>query len=111
MAVTLKKAPTLGQFYPHTEIETVPSYVPTVAEDVFIEDVWLLSIHLANTSDSPVTVTITDRQATPMEVVPEVRIEGHSDHVREFSERYCPNGVRWAASAPDSVVGYIRAQR
>lgn len=93
------------------EFEIVPAVVPDSAEDVFIDDIWLLSIHLVNRSYEDVTVTITDKQAVPLEVVPAVTIEAYSDHIREFSGRFCPGGLTWVASASDAVVGYIRGRQ
>ncbi len=111
MSVTIQDAPALNRMEAGKYLETVPVLIPAVAEVVFDRDVRVVEIHLVNESANPVTVTILDRQSTPRSIVPTVTIDGNSDHIREFTGRFCPGGVTWAASDGNSVAGYMRVRK
>ena len=90
--------------------ETVPHLIPSVAEDVWVGDAHVTEIHLVNGTSTSVTVTINDKQTTPMPIIPTaVVVPANSDLVWEFTGRYCKGGINWVASAANAVTGYVRA--
>jgi len=93
------------------EVEILPKLIPAAGEDVFTSNFEITEIHLVNESASTVAVTITDKQATPRQVVPAVTIAANSDHLRTFQGRLCPGGVNWSASVDAVVTGYIRGRQ
>jgi hypothetical protein len=93
------------------EMHIRPSLIPNASEDVFTTDIRLTEIHVINISDSPVKVTIYDKQDTPLPVIPpEFTVDPKGEETWEFSGRYCPGGVTWVASVPDVIVGYMRGR-
>lgn len=89
--------------------ETVPSLIPAVAEDLYTAgDVYLVEITLSNQSAAAVTVTISDRQASPLPIVPTVSLAPGQLYEVRFEGRLTPNGVSWVASDGAAIVGYLR---
>jgi hypothetical protein len=113
-ATTVKTSPNFNDrmSHPTTYVETAPALIPNVAESLWTTNTWLEEITLINTSANPVTVTINDRQAVPMPVIPPaMSLAAGEMYVIRFGARYCPSGVTWVASANNSIVGYIRGKR
>jgi hypothetical protein len=112
MSVTLQPVNTVSDDPLGEEWHFPPQYVPSTPEDVFTSDVQVTLVHLSNTSSNPVTVTITDKQGTPLDFVPGVSIDPNSDHIRIFpaTGRFCPGGATWFASEGSAVVGYMRGR-
>lgn len=91
------------------EFDITPKYVPAAGEDVCAIDAHVLEIHLINGSGSSVTVTINDKQGTPMPIIPPaLTITAGADQVWEFTGRFAPGGIHWSCSADNAVTGYIR---
>lgn len=86
--------------------QIVPVAVPTVAEDVVAESVYLEYAHFSNPAASSITITIMDKQGTPLEVF-RVEVSGNAPVSWEPKRRYCPGGINWVASA-SGVVGYLQ---
>lgn len=103
MAVTIQAHPSSLP----TQQEIIPVAVPTSAEDVISESVYLEFMHLTNGGSATVDVTINDKQGTPLEVFrvtvdPKAPVSWNPGH-----RRYCPGGIRWSASAA-GVIGYLK---
>ena len=92
------------------EWELVPSYIPTSQENIFTGDTAIIEIHLINVGSEAATVTINDRQNTPMAVIPSVTIGPNQDCVWEFSGRFSPGGLTWSSSSANTLVGYVRGR-
>jgi hypothetical protein len=89
-------------------LQVGPKLVPVSAADVVVGDVYLQEISLANNSGSPVTVTITDKQGSPLAIIPAVSIAANTVYEMSFGLRYCPGGITWSASSGTVVTGYVR---
>jgi hypothetical protein len=111
MSVTVQSAPNFPMRDTSGELETVPSMIPAVAEEVFDSDIWLEEITLTNISTVPVSVTISDEQDSPLQVIASLSVEPGMPVVVRFGSRYCPGGVSWVATVAASLVGYMRGRR
>jgi hypothetical protein len=89
--------------------ETVPTYIPTTTETLLTEKCWAESVVLSNNSASAITVTIADRQANPLPLIPTSEIAANETLAIPLLGRLCPDGLTWVASAP-GVVGYVRVR-
>ena len=93
------------------EVEIVPRLIPAAGEDVFTADIEVTELHLVNSSGSAVTVTVTDKQGTPLPLVAGVSIAANADHLRQFRGRLCPGGLHWSASVDAVVTGAVRGRQ
>ena len=91
--------------------ETVPQFIPAVAEIVFPATCWLIHVTLTNVSAGAVTVTISDQQIPAMPVIYQASIAANETLTIPLWERYCPGGITWVASAAASIVGYAKAKK
>ena len=91
-----------------SEVAIVPKLIPLAGEFVFTSNFEITELHLVNESTSTVMVTITDNQATPRQVVPDVVMSANTDHLRTFRGRACPGGLFWSASVDQVVTGSVR---
>jgi hypothetical protein len=90
--------------------ETVPIKIPGTAEDLWAVDCWLQSVCLTNTHTDIVTVTLADKQTSPLPVISAASIAAGETLTIPFDDRLCPSGLTWLASVADKVVGYVRAR-
>lgn len=102
MAATIQNAPTSLP----TAQETVPGLIPSSAEDVITETVYLDYIQL-NTESSSATVTISDKQGTAREIC-HVNVDRGAPVRIPMDGRLCPGGISWVASVDGVVVAYLR---
>lgn len=86
--------------------QTVPVEIPTVAEDVVSENVYLEYAHFTNGGSSSAVVTLKDKQGTPLEAF-RVTCDPTAPVVWPGGRRYCPGGINWVSSAA-GVIGYLR---
>jgi hypothetical protein len=86
--------------------QTVPVEIPTVAEDVVAENVYLEYAHFTNGGSSSAVVTVKDKQGTPLEVF-RVTCDATAPVSWRPERRYCPGGINWVSSAA-GVIGYLR---
>lgn len=78
--------------------QILPQEIPTVAEDVIDESVYLEAVHLSATSGAA-TVTIADKQGSPIDVM-KMEVSPLSPALFEPKQkRCCPGGFTWVASA------------
>lgn len=90
------------------EYDFVPQAVGTgSAEVVFDRDVYVSFIQLTNTTGGALTVTVADRQGTPVHLLSAVSIAANTTFVIKMDPRWCPGGVTWLASG-SGVTGYMR---
>ena|ERR1051326_4255987 len=92
------------------EWETVPATIPQAGEDVYVGDTHVIEIHLVNDTASAASVTITDKQGTPVPVIPTLSIAAHTDQIWELTGRLCKGGIHWSCTADATVVGYMRGR-
>lgn len=111
VACTLAATVTISRIYtsptgPLTCI--VPMAVPTSAmTDVVTSDVRLAEITLTNTTAGALTVTVQDKQGSPLAFLSAVSIAANTTYVVETPGlRYMPGGVSWQASGA-GIVGYM----
>ena len=87
--------------------------VPDSAADLATKDAMLWQLHVSNTTAGALTLTITDKQATPRYLIPTVSIAANTAYVISWPEGlFCDDGINWVASAVGlqaSVVGTYRA--
>jgi len=84
-----------------------PVAVPTSPADVTTSDARIVEVTLTNTTAGALTVTITDKQASPLAFLSAVSIAANSTYVIETPGlRYMPGGISWSASG-SGIVGYV----
>lgn len=89
------------------ELQIVPQLIPSSEETIYSADMYLTEIDVCNKSTNPVSLLISDRQATPREIV-DTMIEAKTTYVIRFKGRYAPNGATWIAGSGGALVGYVR---
>lgn len=90
------------------EQEILPQLVPSSATDVITQDIHVTEMIFSNVTINPVTVTVQDRQATPMILLPAVSVPANSTMGIPLRGRWMPGGLTWSASAANAIVGSIR---
>lgn len=102
MAVTIKTYP--------SSLPTVQDInndaVPTVAEDVVSEEVFLEYAEFNATSGNNAVVTLSDKQGTAVEIF-RVEVTDKGPVKSDFAGRRCPGGLTWVASAT-GITGYLK---
>ena len=87
--------------------------VPAVAADLATKDAMLWQLNVVNTTAGALTITMTDKQATPRYILPAVSIAANTAYVVSWPEGlFCDDGINWVASGVGlqaSVVGTYRA--
>ena len=84
-----------------------PMAVPTSTADVVTGDVRVNVITLTNTTGSAITVTVSDKQTSPLDFLTAVSVAANSTYVVEIPDmRLFPGGVSWSASG-SGMVGYM----
>jgi hypothetical protein len=94
-----------------TSFDMNPVLLPSTTTNVFTTTVFVDEITLSNSSSSAVTVTVSDRQSSPMPLLPAVSVPANSVVVAALKSRKFPNGLSWSASTPGVVVGYVAGRR
>lgn len=89
---------------------TTPDFVPDSDTDVIGQDCYLEELTFTNAGVATATVTVLDKQTTPMPVVKDLDIDPGAPVVIRFDGRWCPGGVSWSASVADTIVGYMRVR-
>ena len=78
-----------------------PKVIPTSATDECIVDCWIHTLHITNPTAGAITVTVQDRQAVPITLVPgEILNAGDWFSMESSSGRAFPGGFSWQATAP-----------
>src|SRR5689334_9806740 len=73
--------------------------VPTSATDLTTTDSWINQIVLVNTTGGSLTVTITDKQGSPLTLVPTVSLAANTLYVTVFPFAIkMTSGITWSAS-------------
>ena len=84
------------------------AYIPVAPEIVFSQDIYLLCISMNNTHSAAITVTVSDRQASPLPILGPLSIAAGQTIEVNYSGRLASGGVTWVASVDAKVVGYMR---
>ena len=85
---------------PSGDVQTKPAAVPTSTTAVTASDAYLKTVTITNTTGSPITFTLSDRQASPVSVLFQVSIGGNTTYVVSFPGQYwCPNGFTVTAAS------------
>lgn len=106
MAVTVRDAKI--QF--SRNYENLPCFVPTVAEDIETQDCWVESISLSHVSTGAVTVTISDKQGTPVKHLNVTMSDG--DLINNvYTNRLFYGGINVVADVASKVTMHIRWKR
>ncbi len=76
-------------------------------------DCWIFQLVFVNKTAGAVTVTVTDQNTTPLDLLTAVSLAANSTTVAVFPEgQYMPGGFKWNASANTSinasVVGFYK---
>jgi len=88
-------------------MQCVPETIPTGGEDVFTADFYITEITFTNTTASPIAVTVSDKQGTPLALFSALSVPANSILAYRFDGRWMPGGVHWSAASA-GVVGYLR---
>lgn len=77
------------------------------------QDCVIFQLVFVNKTAGAVTVTVTDQNATPLDLLTALSLAANSTTVINFQEgQFMPGGFKWGASATTSinasVVGYVR---
>lgn len=107
-APTLKKA----KFTQLDEWDFAPALIPSSAEDVVVQSsgVYIDTIVIVNPTVSAVTVTITDKQGSPREII-DVSIAANTTYVIKMWGYWAPGGISWSAGTNNVLIGYIRMRK
>lgn len=96
---------------PQREISSGLQAVPTSATDLATADAYILQIVVNNTGASSQTITISDKQGTPRDLLTAVAIDPGVPAVLVFPQGVrMKSGVRWSASGTGlvaEVFGYV----
>ena len=93
------------------EYEITPDYVPATITDVCADDCHILEVSITNVSDAPVTISIADKQDTPMPFLESVSIDPKTAFVINSRGRLMIGGITWLASASNALVAAVRVTR
>lgn len=107
-APTLKKA----KFTQLDEWDFAPALIPSAGEDVVTQSsgVYIDTIVVVNPTASAVTLTISDKQGTPREII-DVSIAANTTYVIKMWGYWAPGGVSWTAGTNNVLIGYIRMRK
>lgn len=84
-----------------------PKLIPNGSTDELSTDVWMHELHITNPTGGAITVTVQDRQAVPIVMVPGISLAaGGMISMDSAAGRAMLNGITWIASAP-GLHGYI----
>ncbi len=94
----------------HALVEVGPERVPTSPTDEITFTCRLFELQFTNNTASDITVTVQDRQGTPITVIPAMTVYAHGGIVIWSCKRgrLMPNGVTWSASGA-GLDGYMQA--
>jgi hypothetical protein len=83
---------------PSGDVQIKPQAVPQSTTTVTASDAYLKSVTITNTSGSPVTFTLADKQASPVAAMSAVSVGANTTYVVTFPDKYwCPGGFTVAA--------------
>lgn len=105
MALTLVQVPFYSRGH---RTHLVPKTIPAAGEDIFVGDAYMEEVVITNPTGSAATVTITDKQGTPLALLSAQSIAANAVQVFEFTGRYCPGGIHWSGGTDLALVGSIR---
>ncbi len=95
---------------PQKMVSPALQVLPNTATSVTTTDTWIYQIALNNKTGGAITVTITDINTSPLDLVTAVSIAANTTYVIVFPEgQYMPNGFKWSASAGSSINGSVNA--
>ena len=78
--------------------------VPDSSTDLTTTDTLLYSMYVTNVTGGTVTLTVQDKQDTPLSLLNELSIGAHQSLSAEFLDGIvCPGGVTWVASVADAL--------
>ena len=87
-------------------------FVPSVTTAVTTSDSLLGHLHLANTSGSTVTITMTDGSTAcgggVCQFWPAITIAANTVYENDFGGMLCTGGVKWSAGTGSAVEGWIK---
>lgn len=88
--------------------EITPATIPGSTTDVIAQDVWVEELHLMNVGSSTVTVTITDKQGSPIPLLKDIPIDPGTEFHRRYGALYMPSGIAWSASSGSAIAARLR---
>ena len=91
-------------------VEIKPVALPTSAGVAVTATTWLDMVTLTNTTGGALTVTISDRQTSPVVILPTVSIPANTLIVVQFGGTRMDGGFTWVASG-SGVNGYFRGRQ
>lgn len=85
-----------------------PQYIPSSAADLVATDTYVCHMDVMNATGSDVTITINDKQVTPIAlysgIVPAGKFAVLLDIPNESGRcRWMPGGIRWSATSANAV--------
>ena len=78
-----------------------------LSEDIFNGTGFLEEVSISNTTAAELTVSIKDKQGTPVSILVDSPVPENGLANFSFNKRYCPGGLQWKASAT-GLVGTAR---
>lgn len=92
-------------------IEVEPKAIPATSTDEVTFTVRIVSMQIANPTASPITIRVSDKQATPIDFIPAGAIvppNGWISYEAQSAGRLMPGGINWQAGGT-GLHGYIQA--
>lgn len=90
------------------EREILPQVVSTSLTTLVDEDIHITEIVLTNQGDVQATVTVQDRQATPLPLLAAVPIDAHGTYGLPFRGRLMRGGVDIISNTANAVIASVR---
>lgn len=98
-----------GHVYSLPWVMTKPNTIPVQSETVFSKDFFMEEMTISNPTASAISVTIYDRQGTPLAFLNNTNIAAYSAVAFNMKARYFPGGLTWQASS-SGLIGFIRGR-
>lgn len=97
------------QFTEHSEVN--PQFLPGSDTDEATQTVWITELHLMNNTSTTRTVTVKDKQGTPVPLLKDIAIDPGSEFHRKYTGMKMEGGFTWSASAADAIAVRCRYSR
>lgn len=96
--------------YGFSQLDPKLQIIPDTPTDIATETTEIFQITLTNYTASPVTVTVTDKQSSPVDLIKDIPLGANSHAVIAYPEGVTmTGGITWSASAADSVSASVKA--
>lgn len=98
--------------YGRVQLSSYLQVIPNVAADVATTDTWIFQLTISNVTGAAATVTVTDKAATPLDLLKDVSIAANTTYVVAFPEGVrMKNGFTWVSGTASALNASVVAFR